>query len=210
MNFSSIKQQLMLPQFVNGMAEQVLNALMRQSENIETYLRPLIGKVLSLQFKQGGRWFLAFSKQRVDLLAEYAGETDCSVITDASILLQQPKKSELSALINRQEIVLHGDLQVLQDTVALFEHLEKDPETLLAPYIGDIAAYSLVTGAKKIQQQMKQQWQRSERHLGERLTEEWQLIAPSLALVNFYDQVADLAQDAQRLEEKIERLTGKI
>lgn len=210
MTLSSITQQLMLPQFANGILEQILNYLIQQTDGAEAHLRKLNGKVLSLTFKQGGHWFLLFSAQRIDLLSVYEGEADCTVTTDANILLTRPQKQQLSEMINRQQIMLQGDLQVLQDTVALFEQLEKDPAELLAPFIGDIAAYSLTTGTQKLQQQLKTRWQTSQRHWGERLTEEWQVIAPSLALVHFYDQVATLEQDLQRLEAKIDRLTGKV
>lgn len=207
---SSIKQQLMLPQLVNGLLEQALNYLIQRSEDINPRLRKLAGKVLLLHLKQGGHCYLLFSPQRVDLLAQYDGEVDCEVSADASLLLQRPKKSELSALINQKQVVFQGDLQVLQDTAALFEQLEKDPEELLAPYVGDAVAYSLTHTMRQIKNRMTEHFATSERHWGERLTEEWQLIAPSLALVHFYDQVAELQQDLQRVEDKINQLAGKL
>ncbi|OBX07211.1 ubiquinone biosynthesis accessory factor UbiJ [Gallibacterium genomosp. 3] len=210
MTLSSIKQQLMLPQFANGLFEQGLNYLMQRSEGIEPHLRKLNGKVLSISFKQGGHAYLIFSHQRIDVLANYEGDADCVVTADANVLWQRPQKGQLADFINRQQIVFQGDLQVLQETVALFEQLEKDPAELLSPYLGDVAAHMLTRGAQQLQQQLTKQLQTSERHWGERLTEEWQLIAPTLALVHFYDQVASLEQDLQRLEAKINRLTGTV
>ncbi|MFC0323241.1 SCP2 domain-containing protein [Gallibacterium melopsittaci] len=210
MLLSSLKQQLMLPQMANSLLEQGLNYLIQRSEGVEPYLRKLNNKVLSFSFKQGGHGFLLFSQQRVDILTEYEGEADCVVCADANILWQRPQKSQLAEFINRQKIVFQGDLQVLQDTVALVEKLEKDPAELLAPYLGDVMAHTLSRGTQQLQQRLKRQFQTTERHWGERLTEEWQVIAPSLALLDFYDQVESLGEDVQRLEDKINRLTGKV
>ncbi|MFC0308123.1 SCP2 domain-containing protein [Gallibacterium trehalosifermentans] len=210
MPVSSLKQQLMLSQIANGLLEQGLNYLIQRSEGIAPYLRKLNNKVLSFSFQQGGHGFLLFSQQHVDILTEYEGEADCVVIADANILWQRPQKSQLAEFINRQQIVFQGDLQVLQDTVALVEQLEKNPAELLAPYFGDVVAHILNRGVQQLQQQFKRQRQTAEHHWGARLSEEWQVIAPSLALLDFYDQVESLAQDVQRLEDKINHLTGKV
>ncbi|MGY6772631.1 ubiquinone biosynthesis accessory factor UbiJ [Gallibacterium sp. ZY190522] len=207
---SSIKQQLMLPQLVNGLLEQAINYLIERSEGVVPRLRKLSGKVLLFRLKQGGYCYLLFSEQRLDILAQYDGEADCEVSADAWLLLKRPKKSELSELINQKQVVFQGDLQVLQDTVALFEQLEKDPEELLAPYLGDVAAYSLTQMIRQIKNRITEHYATSERHWGERLTEEWRLIAPSLALVHFYDQVSELQQDLQRVENKINQLAGRL
>ncbi|EJS86703.1 hypothetical protein AAUPMB_16977, partial [Pasteurella multocida subsp. multocida str. Anand1_buffalo] len=76
-----------------------------------------------------------FSSQRIELLSRYEGETDCAVDIAPSLLFHLPKKSQLSQFINDKSIYLQGDLQVLQDFVALIEFLEKDPAELLSPYL---------------------------------------------------------------------------
>lgn len=80
---SSIKQQLMLPQLVNGLLEQAVNYLIERSEGVVPRLRKLSGKVLLLRLKQGGYCYLLFSEQRLDILAQYDGEADCEVSADA-------------------------------------------------------------------------------------------------------------------------------
>ena len=117
------------------------------------------------------------------------------------------KKSQISQWINDKSIVLEGDLQVLQDFAALVEFLEKDPAELLSPYVGDIAAQSAVNFLRKITAIGRQKLSQSQRYWGERLTEEWQLISPALALADFADEVKTLEKQTALLEQKINQLT---
>ena len=123
------------------------------------------------------------------------------------LLFTPLKKSQISQWINDKSIVLEGDLQVLQDFAALVEFLEKDPAELLSPYVGDIAAQSAVNFLRKITAIGRQKLSQSQRYWGERLTEEWQLISPALALADFADEVKTLEKQTALLEQKINQLT---
>ncbi len=123
------------------------------------------------------------------------------------LLFTPLKKSQISQWINDKSIVLEGDLQVLQDFAALVEFLEKDPAELLSPYVGDIAAQSAVNFLCKITAIGRQKLSQSQRYWGERLTEEWLLISPALALADFADEVKTLEKQTALLEQKINQLT---
>ena len=94
----------------------------------------------------------------------------------------------------------------MQDFVALIEFLEKDPAELLSYYIGDVAAYSAVDFGRKLMDSFKFKATQSQRYWGERLTEEYELIAPSLAIADFCDQVKTLEKQTALLERKIKNL----
>ena len=96
---------------------------------------------------------------------------------------------------------------MLQDFATLVEFLEKDPAELLSPYVGDIAAQSAVNFLRKITAIGRQKLSQSQRYWGERLTEEWQLISPALALADFADEVKMLEKQTALLEQKINQLT---
>ncbi len=49
-------------------------------------------------------------------------------------------RQQLAALIRSGELEVQGDIQVVQNFVALADLAEFDPAELLAPYTGDIAA----------------------------------------------------------------------
>lgn len=197
----------MLPQLVNAGLETALNGLISRSQGISPILRRLNGKILAVnlsRFQQ--QLFLVFSLQRVDILQHYEGEADCSVEISPNLLLKFPKKAELSRYINDKSIILQGDLQVLQDFAGLMEQLEKDPAELLSPYLGDVASQSAVNFARVLLGGLKQHSQTSGRYWSERLTEEYQLVAPALAIAHFCDEVKILEKQTALLAKKISYL----
>ena len=206
-DLTAIPQQFMLPQLLNSGLETVLNHLIQRTAHCEPYLRKLADKSLQVSIKgvQTSFYFL-FSEQRIDALHQYEAVPDCAVTLNPNLLFTPLKKARISQWINDKSIVLEGDLQVLQDFAALVEFLEKDPAELLSPYVGDIAAQSAVNFLRKIVAIGKQKISQSQRHWGERLTEEWQVVSPSLALADFGDQVKTLEKQTALLEQKINRL----
>ncbi|MDP9499883.1 ubiquinone biosynthesis accessory factor UbiJ [Bisgaard Taxon 45] len=203
-------QQLMLPQCLCASVETLLNQLIQQTAYCEPHLRKLNNKVLAVKLqKLELPIYFFFSLQRIDVLSQYEGEPDCAVDIAPSVLFHLPKKSQLSQFINDKSLYLQGDLQVLQDFVALIEFLEKDPAELLSPYLGDVAAQSAVDFVTKFTQMAKYKLSQSQQFWGERLTEEWQVISPSLAIADFCDQVNELATQTTHLEQKIDTLFNK-
>ncbi|MGC7559105.1 ubiquinone biosynthesis accessory factor UbiJ [Pasteurella sp. PK-2025] len=201
-------QQLMLPQFLSAGLETLLNQLIQHTDHCEPYLRKLNNQVLAVKLQQIDLpLYFVFSAQRIDLLTQYEGHCDCVVEIAPSLLLHIPKKSELSQCINDKSILLQGDLQVLQGFVALLEFVEKDPAELLSRYIGDVPAQSAVDFLRKLRHLFQHKLKQSQQFWGERLTEEWEVISPRLAIADFCDQVKILEKDTAHLAQKIEQLS---
>ncbi|MDY4281646.1 MAG: SCP2 domain-containing protein [[Pasteurella] mairii] len=205
--FEQLKMQLMLPQLLHGGLETIINYLLQKTPNASLYLRKLNGKVLAVNAQKFNfPIYFIFSSQRIDLLHQYEGEADCEVSIALSVLLNMPKKAKLSQYINDQSILLQGDLQVLQDVVALMEFVEKDPAELLSRYIGDVPAHSAVSFLQDFVATLKQKLGQSQQYWGERLTEEWQVVSPSLAIADFCEQVKTLEKDTALFEQKLAKL----
>ncbi|KGQ69686.1 hypothetical protein OA57_10520 [Chelonobacter oris] len=210
-NLNKLKTQLLLPQLLNAAIETALSYLLQRSENSQPHLRKLNGKVLALQLQQLEiTVYFVFSLQQIDVLQYYEGEADCRVQTSAKIGLKIPKKAELTQLINNKSLVLHGDLQVLQDFLALLEQLETDPAELLAPYLGDVPAYNAVRFVKQVFAFFSGTQQNARQHWRERLSEEWQLTAPRLAVTDFHRQVVALDEESNALEQRFQQLINKL
>lgn len=200
-------QQLMLPQWLNAGLETLLNYLLKRTAHSEHYLRKLNGKVLKVQPQQFDfPIYFIFSPHRIDLLNRYEGEVDCAVSLNAQLLFKMPSKQQLSRYLNDQSIQLQGDLQVLQDFTALLEFLENDPAELLSPLVGDVIAQSAVDFLRGFCQIAKRKLSKSQQYWGERLTEEWAVISPSLAIADFCEQVKTLEKQTALLEQKLNQL----
>lgn len=197
----------MLTQLLQAGIENGLKHLLRHSPEAKPYLAKLQGKVLAIGLQsQGLQIYLCFSDQAIDVVGQYGEQADCDVAIARHLLFNPPSKAQLSQLINDKSIILHGDLQVLQDFVALLEQLEKDPALLLAPYLGDVLAYSSVSFARHLTTHIKQHIATSQQYWGERLTEEWQLLSPRLAVQDFNQEVKTLAKQTALLEQRIAKL----
>lgn len=121
--------------------ESLLNSFLYRSPALKTARARLLGKVLRVELKGfSTSLILLFSERQVDVLGEWAGEADCTVITHASVLPKLRDRQQLTALIRSGELEVQGDIQVVQNFVALADTAEFDPAELLAPYTGDIAA----------------------------------------------------------------------
>lgn len=197
----------MFTQFAQAGMETAFNYLLRRSPEVMPLLAKLKGKVLRIKLQQYNlQCYLLFSSQKVDVLGQYEGDVDCDVALSSHLLFTVPQKSELSQYINDKSIILNGDLQLLQDFVSLLERVEKDPALLLAPYLGDVVAYSAVNLCQKLANKTKQRINLSQQYWGERLTEEWQLLSPRLAVADFNEEVKKLEKQTALLEQRITAL----
>ena len=121
--------------------ESLLNTFLYRSPALKTARSRLLGKVLRVEVKGfSTSLILVFSERQVDVLGEWAGDADCTVIAYASVLPKLRDRQQLAALIRSGELEVQGDIQVVQNFVALADLAEFDPAELLAPYTGDIAA----------------------------------------------------------------------
>ena len=126
--------------------ESLLNTFLYRSPALKTARSRLLGKVLRVEVKGfSTSLILVFSERQVDVLGEWAGDADCTVIAYASVLPKLRDRQQLAALIRSGELEVQGDIQVVQNFVALADLAEFDPAELLAPYTGDIAAEGIIT-----------------------------------------------------------------
>ncbi len=136
------------------------------------------------------------------MLGAWEGEADCTVITQASVLPKLRDRQQLAALIRSGELEVQGDIQVVQNFVALADLAEFDPAELLAPYSGDIAAESIgrpCVAAKFL----RHGFQRQQRYAAEAITEEWRMAPGPL-------EVAWFAEETAAVERAVDSLTTRL
>ncbi|WP_024549052.1 ubiquinone biosynthesis protein UbiJ [Siccibacter turicensis] len=190
--------------------EGVLNTFLYQPRALKSPRQRLQGKVLRVVVQEfSSPLVLVFSEHQVDVLAQWEGEADCSVITRLSVLPKLRDKQQLTALIRSGELEVQGDIQVVQNFSSLLDLAEFSGEELLAPYIGDVAAQGLgnvVTGGVKA---LTRRAKRNERYVAEALTEEWRLAPGPLEVAWFSEETSALARAVDTLTSRLEKLEGK-
>lgn len=130
-----------------------------------------------------------FSERQVDVLGEWAGDADCTVIAYASVLPKLHDRQQLTALIRSGELEVQGDIQVVQNFVALADLASSTLRNCwpLIPVISPLKesakpcaeAQSSCIGIK-----------RQQRYVAEAITEEWRMAPGPLEVAWFAEETA--------------------
>lgn len=200
---------LLTPLLTAGL-ETALNRLLYREPSMKAARLRLAGKILRIRLQElDTPLTMIFSERQVDILGEWAGEADCTVSTRLGVLIKLRDRQQLSPLMRQGELVVDGDLQVVQQLVALLDMAEWEPADLLAPYLGDIAAQGITQTLLKGAQRVRSSLVRRQGHLSEVLTEEWKLAPAPLEIVWFNEEVDALARELDALDARINAMETK-
>jgi len=108
--------------------------------------------------------------------------------------------------IFKGEVRFAGEISTAQNFQKFFNQLDIDWEEHLSHYLGDIAAHQLFKGGQALLKWLKSSEQTAKQNASEYLRFEAKAVPASIELENFYDDIADLKSDVDRLAMRIERL----
>ncbi|WET40618.1 ubiquinone biosynthesis protein UbiJ [Citrobacter enshiensis] len=190
--------------------ESLLNTFLYRSTALKSARARLQSKVLRVELKGFSTpLVLVFSERQVDVLGAWEGEADCTVITHASVLPKLRDRQQLTALIRSGELEVQGDIQVVQNFVALADLAELDPAELLAPYTGDIAAEGISKALRGGAKFLCHGVQRQQRYIAEAITEEWRMAPGALEVAWFAEETAAVERAVDALAKRLEKLEAK-
>ncbi|NIH16125.1 ubiquinone biosynthesis protein UbiJ [Serratia symbiotica] len=195
---------------LTGALETSLNSLLFHDRSMKSARQRLVGKVLRIELKElASPLVLVFSERRVDVLGQYEDNVDCTVRSRIPALLKLRDRQKLPVLMRCGELMAEGDIQVVQQWVALLDLAEWDPAEWLAPYIGDIAAQGITQALGKGARLLKAGLQRWQHDMAETLTEEWRVAPGSLEVAWFNEDVDAVTHSTQALIASMNQLEGK-
>ncbi|MFC0225960.1 ubiquinone biosynthesis protein UbiJ [Serratia aquatilis] len=201
---------MLLTPLLTGVLETSLNNLLFRDRSMKSVRQRLVGKVLRIELQElATPLVLIFSEQRVDVLGQSEDKADCTLQTGVSSLMKLRDRQQLSPMMRSGELIVEGDIQVLQQLVALLDLAEWDPAEWLAPYFGDIAAQGIGQIASKGLRLVKSGLHSQQRYVAETLTEEWRMAPGPLEVVWFNEEVDAAARSADVLLARMDKLEGK-
>lgn len=187
--------------------ENSLNRLLFRDKSLQAARQRLVGKTLQLQLQEfPSPLTLLFHARQVDVVNQWAGTVDCTLITGLTTLLQLRDRQRLVDLIRTRELAVEGDIQVVQQLVAVFDLVEWDLAEWLAPYVGDIAAEGIGRILSKGTVYLRQRWQRDHAYLSTALIEEWRLAPGALEMAWFGQQVDEIYRHLEAFEIRLSRM----
>ncbi|WP_300004749.1 SCP2 domain-containing protein [uncultured Cedecea sp.] len=195
---------------INASLEGALNTVLWQDNALKSARQRLYGKVLRIEIKEFSTpLVLVFSEQQIDVLSQWEGEADCCVITRLGVIPELRDRQQLMALIRKGELEVQGDLQLVQNLVALTALAEFSFADFLAPYVGDLVAESLNKAVQSTVQVLKKTVDRNQRYLSETVVEEWRLAPGSLEAAWFSEETTALARATAALDARLDKLEKK-
>lgn len=192
--------------FIAGL-ETALNRILFRDPALKMARQRLAGKILSFELKEFSRPLtLIFTEQQVDVSHHWEGESDCVLKAPVTILPALRERNRLTSLLRSGELIVEGDLQVIQHFSALIDMAELDPAEYLAPWTGDIVAHGISQRIKKLFTSAQRGIQRKQHYLAEALTEEWRLVSPALEQAWFSEEVIAIDQSVEALSVRLTKL----
>ncbi|GKX64359.1 Uncharacterized protein conserved in bacteria [Pragia fontium] len=192
---------------IAGVIETSLNSLLFRDRSMQSLSHRLAGKTLKLSLQElSTSLTLVFSINHIDVVSQWEQPADCTLLTRLPILFSLRDRQRLSALLRDGEVVVDGDMQVIQQFVTLIDLAEWDPAEWLSPYIGDVAAETLSQGVQSGVRKIQQWTHHQQDYLAQAVTEEWRLAPSKLEVLHFSDQAEMLNQQVESLAKRIEKL----
>lgn len=197
----------MLMLLLTAALETGLNRLLYQDRSMKPLRQRLKGKVLRVELAElDSPVILVFGEAQADVLIAWDQPADCTVRTHAAVLPSLRRRQQLAALIKQGDLEVEGDLQVVQQFVALLDLAEVDPAEILAPYLGDILAEDVTQKIQAHADGLRRRWLARQTRLGQAISEEWRLSPSALELAWFGDEVDAMDRAGTILAARLDKL----
>ncbi|WP_176393565.1 ubiquinone biosynthesis protein UbiJ [Yersinia kristensenii] len=204
-----LKPTLLSP-LITAAIETSLNSVLFRDKSLKAARLRLAGKVLRIELREVSfPLLLVFSERQIDVLSQWDGDADCIVKTDIAVLVKLRDRQQLSSLMRSSELIVEGDIQVVQQLVTLLDLAEWEPAEWLAPYIGDIAAETIGQAVQKSSRFLSKQLQQQKNYLAEAITEEWKMAPAPLEVVWFNEEVDATARATEALTARLVTMETK-
>jgi ubiquinone biosynthesis accessory factor UbiJ len=203
LNSFSLKPML-LSSLITAFIETSLNSVLFHDKSMKAARLRLAGKLLRIELREMSfPLLLAFSEWQVDVLTQWDGDADCIVKTEIAVLAKLRDRQQLSSLMRSGALIVEGDIQVVQQFVALLDLAEWDFAEWLAPYIGDIAAETIGQAVYKSRHFLNKQLRQQQHYLAGVITEEWKMAPAPLEVVWFNEEVDATARATEVLNARL-------
>ncbi|MDF2691269.1 MAG: Sterol-binding domain protein [Gammaproteobacteria bacterium] len=193
-----------------ALIEKTLNSYLNLDPELSDLIGPLQAKTLKVTVEDWNlniflaphaKGFRIYLKTNMDASVGVSGR-----LTD---LMEFALSRHPQALISSGKIKQSGDIHILQSYQSFIEKSQIDWEGLLAKVIGEAAAFELCKKARQAKAWQKDSLRSSCQDLSEYLQEESRLLPPREEVEDFFEDIAKLREDVERLEAKINLFHSK-
>lgn len=199
---------------ITGLALKPLEAAVNGYLSLDPELPARLGefedKVLCLEFRGTGlKLYLRAQQGRIRLSVDIEGHVDAVISGSPVAMLKLGIQRDAAPLLFAREVEISGDTRFGRRFRKLLTDMEIDREEQLSRLIGDVAAHQTMRRIRAMLQWGRQAAAGFADDTGEYLREESRDAVTEAELQQFYRQVDELRDGAERLLARMNRLRGK-
>lgn len=184
--------------------ERVINRCLQTDLQALAKLQALEGKVIQLNITD---WqfncFIIPKHHGIELQTQWPTAADTLISGTLEHLFKVGIATDKSTAIKQHQIQFQGDIHIGMAMQQLLASLDIDWAALLANKIGDAPAHMITTGLDAIRLQGRAFIQSFRQNSADYIHHEAKLCPTNTALETFYQDIAQLRDDVDRLEAKI-------
>lgn len=188
--------------------EMIINQAIRLDSDAQLRLASLEGKIIKVTLTDINiSFYIVIEDSLILVKAELDKQANAELTGSSSSFFNLALNEKGSDSIFKGEVHFAGEIGTAQNFQNFFNQLDIDWEEHLAKYTGDIVAHQLISGSKTVTSWLQKTVTSAQQNLSEYIRFEAKLSPASIELENFYDAIADLKSDSERLKQKVDRLS---
>jgi len=192
---------------ISQLLQDALNSYLALDPETPQRLNALQGKVVTIELLRVGFIFqLIFADDALKLKFDSSMPAD-TVIKGTPLRLwhMTVMKNNRKAFFS-EDVSITGNVELGQQVIDLFDHLEIDWEEYASRWIGDVSAHHLGSISARIKNISEQIQETLAQNVNEYVHEEVNWFPPKEALNDYFHDVDSLRMDVDRLEARVKQL----
>ena len=191
--------------------QDLLNAIFRQDERSLLAVRELAGKLVAIRILGTELTvFIKFEQEGIVLSFEHEGRPNVTIKARPFILFGLLLNRDGKATGITPDMEISGDTNLAQHFQEILRQVEIDWEEHLSHWIGDVAAHQAGRLFRTTRSYLRETCANIGMNLSEYLRYEKEILPTSDQIEEFVSAVDVLRNDMERLQQRFERLQGKI
>ena len=191
--------------------QELVNAILRQDERTSTAVSELAGKLIAIQVTGTGLTiFVKFENEGVELSREHGAKPNVTIRARPFTLIGLLLDREGQAAVITPDMEISGDTNLAQRFQDIFREVEIDWEEHLSHWIGDSAAHQVGRLLRATRSYLQETRATIGMNISEYLRYEKDILPGREEVAEFVSSVDVLRNDAERLQQRLDRLLGKI
>ncbi|MCW9027449.1 MAG: SCP2 sterol-binding domain-containing protein [Kangiella sp.] len=201
---------MILPLFAPAI-EMMINQTVRLDPDAQSRLWSLNNKIIKVVLTDLNiNFFIVIEDSLILVKPDINKQFNAELTGSSASFFNLALNEKGSDSIFKGEVHFAGEIGTAQNFQNFFKQLNIDWEEHLAQYTGDIVAHTMVSHGKKVGDWLHKSATTAQQNFSEYIRFEAKLSPASIELENFYDAIADLKSDSDKLKQRVERLSQKI